>query len=352
MRRQARGAAMVEFMVCMMAAIIPLIYYSLFMQDMLLYRLDQQETTTVPAWDFSVLNYQKEGFSSGNIGAVARANRLTYCDHTSAYDSYTRADCSGREAMEHHTSALAAHACWVVTGHNGQVQCWSSRSTGVAQIGSVGAWQSDFGSGGLTSCTAQLGVFNKFLPQLLFQQGVGQGGGGWSKVMLSEKKVFSDANGYSSAIASTHKVSEFDPAVNPGEQIQYTDQYLFQREFFAVLHDPWAVNERAMGAVTPSHFTGRNGLWDRSLSHEGGSSYWNQYRGYTDPVAQYLHNARSVYDITMGLDNFGDNTSTGQMFWSSDPMRSNSLGYSSGWADVRHAAAAGNMSPIYARGMP
>lgn len=127
--QRRRGGATVELAI-MMVFLIPTFLYSLFLDDLLNFKLEMQETIVSTPWDYNFLDYNKAKLANGssntqqqqqagqeeddgsdgngaykpsenkenNSGAqeqpagvdniVARQSRRTYCDHSSAYDSY------------------------------------------------------------------------------------------------------------------------------------------------------------------------------------------------------------------------------------------------------------------------
>src|SRR3954468_21669295 len=92
-QKKQRGAAMVELAISMLL-IIPVFMYVLFLDDLLRFRLDQQEATVTTLWDYTIQNYDQaiptEGSSTqpaGNQSAVQKYARNTYCDHEGALDS-------------------------------------------------------------------------------------------------------------------------------------------------------------------------------------------------------------------------------------------------------------------------
>ncbi|RMG19751.1 MAG: hypothetical protein D6729_04480 [Deltaproteobacteria bacterium] len=149
-----------------MIIIVPVILYSLYLYDALSYKLDLQEAITGAAWDFTTRDYQAES-TSAIQGSVQRNNRLTWCDHTSAYDSYDRNyDCEN----EGHHKAVAAHACWLGDGAK-QVTC--SIDTGYANYylqPAITGFHGRFTHGGFVTCDARLSVANYLVPQEFLQQ--------------------------------------------------------------------------------------------------------------------------------------------------------------------------------------
>jgi hypothetical protein len=96
--RRARGGAMVEFVV-LNIALVPLLLFSMFLMDAAYLKLDLQETVVSGAWDFSQRNTEppadtsgvtaSNSFNSNNgmeLQATAKAVRIVYADHTSAFD--------------------------------------------------------------------------------------------------------------------------------------------------------------------------------------------------------------------------------------------------------------------------
>ncbi len=372
-----RGQAAVELAV-MMVVVVPLIFYTLFLQDLLSYRLDQQETVNAPPWDFAIVNYQKDQGKdrSHDIGAN---NRKTFCDHTSAYNTYSdyNKDCNGSEALEHHKS-LTAHACWVAFGHNGQVQCGVdddvARPDGPG-FESVGLFYDHWNRGGLAHCTARLGVFNKFITQAFLQDGLGGG----SKVQVTRLKAHKDeggpsGKGPSKALATSHQVAIEDDPLLPKEQPQEActgdDQLCLQREFFAVLQDPWAVNtgtatrNRAIEEVEPD-------VWDTNLTRECTTASCRMLTREQDTIHPVYDRAATYYaargrgtngqgpavraqryldqlvsanvlSVNLREDARGDNLLTPTMGWNDDPQRPASpnctgtlCGFHSGAVDER-----------------
>ena len=96
-----------------MIVMLPLIFYSIFLSDLLLYHLEWQEAIVTPAWDAAVLDYPELRRPVEGATNVQSNNRLLFCDHSSAYDSFNRSyDCD--DSIHH--QAMAAHQCWLGGG--------------------------------------------------------------------------------------------------------------------------------------------------------------------------------------------------------------------------------------------
>lgn len=383
-RAARRGQAAVELAV-MMVVIVPLVFYTLFLQDLLSYRLDQQETIVAPPWDFSIVNYQKDR-GKERAHEIGSNNRKTFCDHTSAYNTYSNYnnDCNGQEALEHHKS-LAAHACWVAFGNNGQVQCaiddGVGRPTG-PQFDGFTAFYDNWNRGGLAHCTARLGVFNKFITQTFLQAG----GGGASQVKVTRLKAHKDeggpsGKGPSAALAQSHKVSIEDDPLLPKEQPQEVctgdDQLCLQREFFAVLQDSWAVStgletrNREIENMDPNVW--RDRLTDECTTRDcrlftrkedtihplfdRAATFYATHRDQAAVAQDYIERLKDsrVLADEIGQDSVGDNLMTPTMNWNDSPLRPTrrgcgNCGWNSGGIDQRQQDFR-NDEPISATGI-
>jgi hypothetical protein len=171
--RTQRGAASVEAAISMII-IIPTFMYALFLDDLLRYAADVQETVTSTPWDFTGQDYAhtNEGGtaqdgSSGGLASVQHNARLLYCDHESSGDSYDHAqDCDA----ENHHNALSGHVCWLNDGAE-QVTCDAAdKSVGALSDTDFGGYMDDFATGGLYHCHAQAIVENYLMPKTFLQQ--------------------------------------------------------------------------------------------------------------------------------------------------------------------------------------
>lgn len=161
-RRHRRGAAAVELAVSVIF-LVPLIMYMHFLQEMLIMKLNGQEAAVQASWDFTILDYGSEVRDSAN-SKYARFSRLTYCDHTAAYDSYDR-DYDCEDAIHH--KSMTAHECWIgkdAAAYGGQVRCFISRQDPLSPSGAAASAVAGFGQGGLLTCSSRLGIMNYYLP--------------------------------------------------------------------------------------------------------------------------------------------------------------------------------------------
>ncbi len=255
-----RGAAAVEMAISMLL-IIPLVLYTIFLEDMLSYRLENQEPTIVAAWDYITNDYMR----GSGLKAIGGYNRLKYCDHTAAFDSYDKGfDCQGMNtangagedpgsggsgselgesgegpgATGHHMAG-GAHECWIVPGAD-QLRC-STDSTGGAlatAIPSASAYlASSWNRGGMVTCHARLGVMNYMLPNkiLLFGEGTTAG----SKVSMSGGKGrMRDGQTFKQIDDGTTDKSIHGDA--PGGS---GNSWILKQEDFSVMSDSWALND-------------------------------------------------------------------------------------------------------------
>lgn len=211
--RAEHGGAMVETAISMLV-IVPIIFYSLFLDDLLRYKLDLQETAVQSVWNFTVRDYHEGGDHAAN---VHWQDQMQYCNHTSAFDSYDAdRDCDNEE---HHKS-MAAHQCWFYPNQSDTGQIWCAMVdedltsdypdlTGIA-TGLAGLAN----KGGLWRCWARTSVVNSFMPQELFSE--------FSDVRLSEKERYDSDNPHSNASG---------------------DVFIFPYDRAALLTDTWALND-------------------------------------------------------------------------------------------------------------
>ena len=80
LRKKQRGTATVE-MAVLMIVLIPTILYTMYLEDLLFFKFDLEETVTSTPWDFSTHDYRKNG-ADDIAGTVRQAAMQTYWDHT------------------------------------------------------------------------------------------------------------------------------------------------------------------------------------------------------------------------------------------------------------------------------
>jgi hypothetical protein len=264
--RRSRGQAAVE-MALLTIILVPVILYVLFIDDLLRFKLDQEETMIATGWDLSVLNYDHQttgkghgansdirhyipsygvtkGGQNGNKvfqptqhGFAAYFNRMAFGDHTSAtprFDDY------GGGSQENHHLAVGAHQCWLVgkaSGVDNQVDCERKQPLMAANYGfdaTLGArtrmrdflMQGAKRGGGYISCQGRVGVINHWLPSgILF----------FSKEELSSRDYHhNDIQGSGSG---THGVAE---AMNNNTK---TEAYQFPIDRFGMVTNTWAMTD-------------------------------------------------------------------------------------------------------------
>ncbi len=242
-QRFRRGAAVVETSI-MMLVLLPILLYTVFLGDLFKYKLEQQETIITPAWDFTAVPYQVNDFDkAATARAIQRVNRLKFADHSSAYDSF---DENADVKEKKHHIAVAAHQCWYGAGAR-QITCTIDNhlASGAFSVSS-GLFYAAFGTaGGLSNCTARLGVFNKFVPQQIFTTASGNGGlgAGSSAPTLMEKTRYSDTT---STLDDLHSNASVD-SDQTSSAVAEADQFFFNPandpDRHVMLQDTWAIAE-------------------------------------------------------------------------------------------------------------
>ncbi|MGV3621854.1 MAG: hypothetical protein ACO1OB_13605 [Archangium sp.] len=378
MRR--RGAAAVETAVTTIV-LVPLILYTLFLEDLLYYRLENQEPTIVAGWDYLTNNYMK----AGDKRDIGRLNRLKYCDHTAAYDSYEQPyDCTGTDTGPSgnedsgggsqsydvggsaggndrgHHNATAAHQCWIVEGGADQVRCTVSKgndATLFREQAAVLYSQSGWNQGGTVQCNARLGVMNYMLPNKVWGL-MGMTGSGSDKAISSKGR--NNAGAGDSATFDQIQSKTSDTSVH-ADKSNTANAWILRQESFGVMADPWALNlvdekvEPSTGSpitsfIKPGQIPGQDihhPLLDRS------GHYYNDYmkdgnkaaKDYFDQMTDFLQDSM-VFGANMdGLGPLGgDKPDTLPVYWDKDVQRSNNGGKASGYEDSRQAQASSGRS--------
>jgi hypothetical protein len=236
--RKQRGAASVEAALSMII-IIPTFMYALFLDDLLRYAADVQETVTSTPWDFTGQDYAHTGEggnaqngAKGGLASVEHNARLLYCDHESSGDSYEHAqDCDA----ENHHNALSGHVCWLNDGAE-QVTCDAAdTSVGRSSDNDFKRYQGEFGTGGLYRCHAQAIVENYLMPKTFLQK--------FSQV----EKLSKDNWKGRGTIHDNAQEGSDDTA------------YYLAKQYFALVTDPMALNYADGGgdlAVKPGTYSG------------------------------------------------------------------------------------------------
>lgn len=202
-----------------MLIIVPVVLYALFLDDLLRYRLDAQEAATSSVWDLTDRSYQQRSSNPNDAAVIQHVDRLIFCDHSSAYDSFNQnQDCNDSR----HHKAVAGHVCWLVSGSE-QVTCTKADSKlgtdwgGGPLMMPANDFASSYNQGGFFTCEAKESVLNYLIPKHFFTQ--------FTHVKLTDKKKFSGDVHKAAASASPNEV------------------YPLPKEQLGLLADTWAMND-------------------------------------------------------------------------------------------------------------
>ncbi|MEW5740091.1 MAG: hypothetical protein AB1938_14255 [Myxococcota bacterium] len=343
-RKHRRGAAAVELAVTMIL-LVPLIMYTLFLEDLLAYKLEEQEPTLAAGWDYAFVNFQ----TNKEIGRVPNMNQLKYCDHSSAFDSYQKNyDCNDTV----HHEAGTAHQCWLVPGAK-QLACGISSQVGMEIMPmntEFSSWYGAFNKGGEARCTATLAVMNYFLPNKLFNWIGGPRnnitekkklGGDSAKSGSGAETVHNEAGG--NAEADADDGTSIEPRAGEGGS---AGSWILKEEVFAVLTDPWALNtdddgEADLPETSPDGFQWGHPFWERASIYFGnqagaGPGFMNQGNS---TAKDYREGIDELVGQWAEVDLAGDDPSSLPLAWKPDRTREFNDGYASGWEDQRMSQA-------------
>lgn len=276
--RNEDGSATVEMAISMLV-IVPVLLYALFLDDLLRFRLDAQEAAVSSVWDLTNLDYQKgSNFQNG----VTHDADMMFCNHTSAYDSFDKAeDCN---SAKHH-KALAGHVCWLPKGAQ-QVICKQSdrllaANYTLGKLQPANSFADSYTKGGFFSCSAREGVLNYLMPKNFLQQ--------FSSIELNKSKRFT-GNTHTAAKSASQK-----------------EVYLLSWEQLGILTDTWALND------SPNVKAGKSGpLHDRVQKIYKGTIEWPFYaldgtEFFAKAMGKFL-NPLYCYQPLGGINGFmGDN---------------------------------------------
>lgn len=210
--------------------ILPVFFYALFLQDLLMHVLQAQEAALSTPWDYTVQDYAREpenGEAFAGFGQTQGLARQTYCDHESGIDSLHEQKPECQDDLSHHKE-LVAHVCWLHKDAQ-QVRCTvGGEGSGVGAFGVPlhQAYMNEFGRGGLIRCSARAGVQNYLLRPDLFSE--------FSRVKLSRAKV--DGNTHENAEEGKWEDDAHGLAGNV---------YMLPWEQLAIVTDTWALTEAA-----------------------------------------------------------------------------------------------------------
>ncbi len=378
-RNAPRGAAAVE-MAITMVVLIPLIFYALFLQDFVYYRLNGQETLVAAAFDHVTPDYMRQAPDVGGM------NRLKFCDHTAAYDSYERDfECEGggggssggsggpgtsttgsSGGLGHH-HAVGAHQCWIGGGQ--EIDCPVSKGVEISMLPRTRPFMTffatDWNRGGIATCSAQLKVTNYVIPRMLSSE---SGGWLWSKKKLTDRKQLSatgsgteykgDQWAEGGSIGGAHSdfaSGEFAAQEGPGDGEGEMGSWLFSKEEMGVLVDPWALSdikeiEPHYGSpittfLAPGTIPGSDmvpGEDDHPLLTRTGN-YYNHYAKDAADKGMDWHKDmvdKDFLDTFSGWDAAGDQLKSVPVTWKKNkPKPGYSGGKASGYADSRAPGA-------------
>jgi hypothetical protein len=306
-RLKARGQAVLELSL-LLIVMVPIIFYSLFLDDLLRYRLDLLESVVSSPWDFAAIDQQEN-----NGGNVAQFERHAWCDHTYTYNSYDidyECDSSPTNAnggAGRHHKAFTAHVCWLVEGGQ-QIECSTDDSTGKIDD------NAKYNGGGVTTCSARAGVFNYFIVQ---------------QAMV----------GFTNMTNLT-KAEHMSGAVHGHFGAASANIFMLEKQQFALLHDDWATK-------TPDDVDAMfDFLPDFSDLLGQGKTFKGRVKIYYDKFAKF-DEADDFFDkikddklIDEGADDdgLGDDPSTLHMSFNKDPGHGFGIitkHTSSAWSDQR-----------------
>lgn len=168
-RRQDGNAA--SELAVLMTVFVPVVMYSMMLNDMMHHRLDLQEVVISSAWDYTSFSYYR--MDSGQISGSADALKLLWCDHSGSVDGESITDdCDGRsgdvDKKIHGSDAVAAHRYWKGNGAE-EINCSVDTNYRAGELKLIGFdpyldKATEFTSGGLVKCKAAVNVYNTFLP--------------------------------------------------------------------------------------------------------------------------------------------------------------------------------------------
>jgi hypothetical protein len=226
-----RGGAAVELAVLCLI-LVPLIMYTLFLAELFVMKLNGQEAAVQAPWDFTLVDYSNPERPVDHDGAVAQQSRLTYCDHSSAYNSYNiSSDCAD---TAHHAS-MTAHECWS-TRPGQAVMCSLVDQPVTGRGAGIEVISESFPSGGVVECSAQLGVMNYYLPNKFLEN--------FTTVQMTEKRRMQSRWAGGSGFGGSED-AHGDARSNTGSTRNF---WSLGRTEIRMMTDTWAVTHMYSGA--------------------------------------------------------------------------------------------------------
>jgi hypothetical protein len=319
-RLRRRGAAAVELSL-LMIVLIPTLMYTFFLEDLLFYKFDLEETVVSTPWDYTIGDWrEKSGQIAGNVQAAAMQ---TFWDHTSAWNSYEDPNYDAKETVHH--EAMAAHQCWLAKGGE-EVNCSMQKSVGLSIQGQFIMMN----KGGLASCKAKLGVQNYFLANKIF--------GGYGKYELAGTKASGSANNemkmHTTGQSQIHAEAKQDP-------------YLYPEMHFGLVVDTWALYKmKTMDTDKHPMEQGQEfAKWVRI-------PYGTRFQ-YLDDARKYAQDAvdKEILSNAVLVDGLGDTIETPPVAWKAAPERTFRSHHTSAWDDPKHQQTYNKLEERY-MGLP
>ncbi len=275
----------------MCVVLVPIFYYAVFLQDLLLFKLDQYETVSSSPWDGHLHDYQKENFAN-KMGLVSGQNASDWADHTSA--SRGGSDSNG-------LGNIAVYANWKQP-LNCDLKDIANDGDGDAIKQYYPNYHESKRNGSYVWCAAQKSGSNKFLPNKFLNIGTGAGEGGWAQALVRDKNEFE-----------------------------------LEGERFAVLHNTWPVNDQSLPRLEPTQVhknedyirpPGRvHQIFDRA------ALFYHVHKSSAGPDT--VGAGSDVLSQEANTDRKGDHTPSPAMHWDMDNPRERLEHYSSAWTDSR-----------------
>ncbi len=339
-RRSNRGGATVELAV-LMIVLIPTIMYTMYLEDLLYFKFDLEETVVSSAWDYANADFRKN--KGGDISGTVRQSAMqTFWDHTSAWNSYADPNYDAKETVHH--QEMTAHQCWLAQGGQ-EIACdFTTSPSSPMSVGLVVEPTFIFkNQGGLASCDAILGVQNYFLPNQFFQW--------FGKVSISGKASAGAGGGTSDASKdSTQERKRHTAGQSEIHNEAKGDTYLYPKIKFGVVHDSWALYktddidpdvDQLLQPLTGSEFS----RWVK-IPYGLRSQYLSDANKFADDAVD-----KEILTSQVKTDGIGDRLSSIPIAYKKDPQRLINGHHTSGWTDSRHSGTQGTMVDKYL-GMP
>lgn len=282
----------------MCVVLVPIFYYAVFLQDLLLFKLDQYETVSSSPWDGHLHNYQKERFGD-RMGLVGGQNASDWADHTSA--SRGGSDPNG-------LGNIAVYASWPEPLNCG-LKDIANDNPGTA-VKRYYPLYHEASSGSYVWCKAQKSGVNKFLPNKFLNIGTGGGEGGWAQALVRDRNEFK-----------------------------------IEGEKFAVLHNTWPINDQSIARLEPNQVhKNRNYVVSPTVEHvifDRSALFYDVHKSSAGPDT--VGAGSTVLSQEANTDLKGDHTPSPAMHWDMDNPRTRLGHHSSAWTDSRKPGSPHNI---------